>query len=53
MRDVYKNPHITIKPGDKGGSIVIMNTEDYIAETNRQLFNQEHYKTLDEDPTHS
>ena len=52
MRDLYKNPDITIKPADKGGSIVIMKPEDYIAEANRQLPNQEHYKTLDEDTTH-
>ena len=43
----YNNPDITIKPADKGGSIVIMNTEDCIAEVNRQLSDQEHYKTLD------
>ena len=53
MRDLYKNPDITIKPADKGGSIVIMNTEDYIVEANRQVSNQEHYKTLDNNPTHS
>ena len=53
MRDLYKNPDITIKPVDKGGSTVIMKTEDYIAEANRQLSNQEHYKTLDEVPTYS
>ena len=53
MRDLYKNPDITIKPADKGGSIVIMNMEDSIAEANRQLSNQEHCKPLDEDPTHS
>ena len=50
MRNLYKHPDITIKPADKGKSIVIMKTEDYIAEANRQVSNQEHYKTLDEDP---
>ena len=53
MRDLYKNPDITIKLADKGGSTVIMNTEGYIAEASRQVSNQEHYKTLDEDPKHS
>ena len=53
MRDLCKNPDITIKPADKGGSIVIMNTEDYIVEDNRQISNKEHYKTLDEEPTYS
>ena len=50
-RDLCKNPDNTTKPADKGGSVVIMNTEDYTAEANRQLCNQEHYKTLDKDPT--
>ena len=49
MRDLHNNPDINIKPADKGGSIVIMNTVDYVKETLRQLFNQEHYKTLDKD----
>ena len=35
MRNLYNNPNITIKPVDKGGNIVIMNTEDYIVEANR------------------
>ena len=30
MREVYTNPDIIIKPADNGGSIVVMNTEDYI-----------------------
>ena len=53
MRDLYKKPDITIKPADKGGSIVIMNTEDYIPEASRQLSDQEHYEVLDEDLAHS
>ena len=51
MRDLHNNPNITIKPADKGGSIVIMSTVDYVKEALRQLFNQQHYKTLDKDPT--
>ena len=35
MSGLYKNPDITIKPADKGGSIVIMNTVDYVKEAQR------------------
>ena len=39
MRELYTNTDIVIKPADKGGSIVIMNTIDYVAEPERQLNN--------------
>ena len=45
MRHLHNNSDITIKPTDKAGSIVIMTTVDYVTEAQRQLFNQEHYKT--------
>ena len=32
MRDLHNNPDIAIKPADKGGTIIIMNTMDYIQE---------------------
>ena len=32
MRELYTNTDIVIKPADKGGSVVIMNTADYMAE---------------------
>ena len=32
MRDLHNNPNITIKPTDKGESMVIMNTVDYVKE---------------------
>ena len=51
MRDLHNNTDIIIKPADKGGSIVIMNTTDYIQEAQRQLSNPEHYRTLNTDPT--
>ena len=51
MRQLYTNNEIVIKPADKGGSIVIMNTTDYISEANRQLNNHNHYEQLQEDPT--
>ena len=51
MRELYTNTDIIIKPADKGGSIVIMNTTDYIAEAERQLNNPDHSEKLQEDPT--
>ena len=51
MRKLYMNNDIVIKPADKGGSIVIMNTTDYINEAERQLNNPDHYEKLQEDPT--
>ena len=51
MRDLHNNAGITIKPADKGGSVVIMNTTDYIQEAKRQLSNPQRYRTLNTDPT--
>ena len=48
MRNLHNNGDITIKSADKGGSIVIMNTTDYIQETlkttlkSRTLQNHKH-----------
>ena len=50
MRDLHNNPDIIIKPTDKGGSTVIMNTTDYIQEAQRQLSNPQHCRILDTDP---
>ena len=52
MKELHMNNDIVIKPADKGGSIVIMNTKDYIAEAESQLNNPDHYEKLQEDPTH-
>ena len=51
MRGLHNNPDVTIKPADKGGRIVIMNTTYYIQETQRQLSNSQHYRILNTDPT--
>ena len=52
LRELYNNNDIVIKLEDKGGSIVIMNTTDYISKADRQLNNHDHYERLLEDPTH-
>jgi len=50
-----KNPHIIIKPADKGGCTVIQNTIDYIIEAERQLGDTRFYspQTQDLTPTHN
>ncbi|OCT97320.1 hypothetical protein XELAEV_18009546mg, partial [Xenopus laevis] len=42
--------NITIRQADKGGSVVVMNTVDYIAEAKRQLNDFETYSTLSFNP---
>ena len=44
IRELANNNEITIKPANKGGAIVIQDTEKYIAEAHRQLNNRDHYK---------
>ena len=51
LKDLAKNREITIKPADKGGAIVIMDTTDYITEANRQLNDTGTYTKLDKNPT--
>ena len=34
MRGLYTNPNITMEPADKGGSVIIMETTDYIHKEN-------------------
>ena len=46
LQTLRKDPDIIIKPADKGSSLVIMNTQDYISEANRQLNNPLHYTKI-------
>ena len=45
------NQDIVIKPADKGSSVVVLNTTDYIKEATSQLSNNTFYNKLDSDPT--
>ena len=45
------NRDIIIKPADKGGATVILNTTDYLQEAKRQLDNDTYYKRVEEDYT--
>lgn len=51
MKELLDNKEIMIKPADKGGAIVILNTEDYIREAERQLSNKDHYAQTSRDTT--
>ena len=53
LRELESNKDIIIKPADKGGAVVVMNTTDYISECTRQLSNTSFYKKLDSDPINS
>ncbi len=51
IRELQLNPHIVIKPADKGSAVVILSIDDYIEEANRQLSNQSFYKLQSENLT--
>ena len=45
------NREIVIKPADKGGATVILNTVDYVKEAKRQLDNEIYYNKIENDLT--
>jgi hypothetical protein len=51
IQDLSKNPDLTIKKADKGNSIVIMDTVDYLHEGFRQLSDTNFYQKMEEDLT--
>lgn len=51
LKRLSNNKEIIMKPADKGGAIVILNTGDYITEAMRQLNKEEYYKKVEEDLT--
>ena len=46
-----KRKDLIITNADKGGAVVIMDTDSYIKEANRQLSDKASYKQLTQDPT--
>ena len=48
--DLANDPSITIKPADKGGSIVIMNTKDCVKSCLNSLSDPNFYEELPDDP---
>ena len=51
MKHLAKLKDINTSTADKGGAVVIMDTENYIKEVNAQLSDQINYKMLQTDPT--
>ena len=51
IKNLTNNPHIIIKPADKGSAVVVMNREDYISEGYRQLSDTNFYRKVDTDLT--
>ena len=46
LRSLANNRNIVIKPADKGGGLVVMNTKDYVFEAHRQLNNTKFYRKI-------
>ena len=51
MEELAKRKDLIITNADKGGAVVIMDTDSYIKEANRQLSDKASYKQLTQDPT--
>ena len=51
LTKLKNNKHITIKPADKGGAVVVMNTSEYIEKGKTQLSDTTYYTELNEDRT--
>ena len=46
MEELAKRKDLAITNADKGGAVIIMDTDSYIKEANRQLYNKFSYKQL-------
>ncbi|XP_071153747.1 uncharacterized protein [Mytilus edulis] len=51
MRELLYDTSIVIRPSDKSSGVVIMNTEDYKLEVEKELDNNDTYKAIDKDLT--
>ena len=51
IKSLKNNPDIIIKPADKGSAIVILDKDNYIAEGERQLHDEQFYEETNTDLT--
>ena len=51
MEELVKRKDLMVTSADKGGAVVIMDTDGYIKEANRQLSDKASYKQSTQDPT--
>ena len=51
IKSLWLDTTITIKPADKGGAVVVMDTCDYIKEAEKQLSDIKYYKRVSTDLT--
>nr|XP_033798820.1 DNA (cytosine-5)-methyltransferase 3-like [Geotrypetes seraphini] len=51
LRTLANDPNIVIKSADKGGGIVVQDTDAYVIEARRQLSDRQYYTELPSDPT--
>ena len=51
VKELSKREDIIINNADKGGAVVIVDTNDYIKEPERQLDDKDNYHILLQDPT--
>ena len=51
MEELAKRKYLIITNADKGGAMVIMDTDTYIKEANQHLTDKASYKQLTQDPT--
>ena len=51
LNNLKNRTDIVIKPADKGGALIIMNSKDYLKEGSRQLNDTNYYQKLNMDPT--
>ena len=51
MEELVKRKDLIITNADNGGGVVILDTDSYIKETNRQLSDKASNKKLTQDPT--